>query len=233
MRPAWSRRTRSGPAGATCRSGRSGSTRARPSSSIGRERRRRRSSRSPAAASTWRSTAVHPPAHRPAVGLRGDALERLHPGRDDDPDLGRPLPGQRAVVAVAQAPSTGRPGVATEPILVRPDDVEIEIRGAGNATRQVNNIMMPGFPADRLLVCEVFTPAGNWSAGLPTSTTWTTRPERPCSRRPISIRCEDGRVGHPAHLSPGRLAGCPPAGPARRPRHRRPGLPPVRFHAGL
>ncbi len=81
--------------------------------------------------------------------------------------IGRPIPGRRAVVAVAQAPLTGRDGVSTEPIVVRPDDVEIEIRGAGNATRQVNNIMMPGFPADRLLICEVFTPSGNWSGWPP------------------------------------------------------------------
>jgi 5-deoxy-glucuronate isomerase len=81
--------------------------------------------------------------------------------------IGRPLEGRRAVVAVAQAPLSGRSGVATKPILVTPDDVEIEIRGAGNATRQVNNIMMPGFPADRLLICEVFTPAGNWSGWPP------------------------------------------------------------------
>jgi 5-deoxy-glucuronate isomerase len=81
--------------------------------------------------------------------------------------IGRPLAGRRAVVAVAQAPRTGRTGVATEPIVVRPQDVEIEIRGAGNATRQVNNIMMPDFPADRLLICEVFTPSGNWSGWPP------------------------------------------------------------------
>jgi 5-deoxy-glucuronate isomerase len=31
----------------------------------------------------------------------------------------------------------------------------------------VNNIVMPGFPADRLLCCEVFTPAGNWSGWPP------------------------------------------------------------------
>ena len=81
--------------------------------------------------------------------------------------VGRPLPGRRAIVAVAQTPLSGRAGVATRPILVRPDDVEIEIRGAGNATRQVNNMMMPGFPADRLLICEVFTPSGNWSGWPP------------------------------------------------------------------
>ena len=81
--------------------------------------------------------------------------------------IGRPLAGRRAMVAVAQAPLTGRTGVATQPILVTPDDVGIEIRGAGNATRQVNNMMMPDFPADRLLVCEVYTPNGNWSGWPP------------------------------------------------------------------
>ena len=81
--------------------------------------------------------------------------------------VGRPLAGREAVVAVAQAPLSGRTGVATRPILVAPTEVEIEIRGAGNATRQVNNIMMPGFAADRLLVCEVFTPNGNWSGWPP------------------------------------------------------------------
>jgi 5-deoxy-glucuronate isomerase len=54
-----------------------------------------------------------------------------------------------------------------EPRLVRPDDVEIEVRGSGNATRQINHIIKPEFPAQRLLVVEVFTPAGNWSSYPP------------------------------------------------------------------
>jgi 5-deoxy-glucuronate isomerase len=54
-----------------------------------------------------------------------------------------------------------------EPVLVRPGDVEIEVRGAGNATRQINHILKPEFPAERLLVVEVFTPAGNWSSYPP------------------------------------------------------------------
>jgi 5-deoxy-glucuronate isomerase len=54
-----------------------------------------------------------------------------------------------------------------EPVLVRAEDVEVEIRGAGNATRQINHIVKPDFPAERLLVVEVFTPAGNWSSYPP------------------------------------------------------------------
>ena len=54
-----------------------------------------------------------------------------------------------------------------EPVLVRPEDVEIEVRGAGNATRQINHIVKPDFPAERILVVEVFTPSGNWSSYPP------------------------------------------------------------------
>jgi len=54
-----------------------------------------------------------------------------------------------------------------EPVLIRPDDVAVEIRGAGNAARQINHIVPPSFPAHRLLVVEVFTPSGNWSSYPP------------------------------------------------------------------
>jgi 5-deoxy-glucuronate isomerase len=51
--------------------------------------------------------------------------------------------------------------------VIRPDDCGFEIRGGGNATRQIIDIIPPGFPADRLLVCEVYTPGGNWSSYPP------------------------------------------------------------------
>ena len=54
-----------------------------------------------------------------------------------------------------------------EPALVRPEDIEIEVRGAGNATRQINHIIKPEFPADQLLLVEVYTPSGNWSSYPP------------------------------------------------------------------
>ena len=53
------------------------------------------------------------------------------------------------------------------PRLVTPADVDVEIRGAGNATRQINGIFKPHFPAHRLIVVEVYTPSGNWSSYPP------------------------------------------------------------------
>ncbi|CAN5326188.1 5-deoxy-glucuronate isomerase [soil metagenome] len=51
--------------------------------------------------------------------------------------------------------------------LITPDEVEIEVRGGANATRQINHILKPEFPAHRLLLVEVYTPSGNWSSYPP------------------------------------------------------------------
>ncbi len=51
--------------------------------------------------------------------------------------------------------------------LVTPAHVGIEIRGGGNATRQINSMLPPDFLAQRLMVVEVFTPAGSWSSFPP------------------------------------------------------------------
>jgi 5-deoxy-glucuronate isomerase len=66
-------------------------------------------------------------------------------------------------IAVAQAPTNQD----HEPRFVTPSDIEIEIRGGDNATRQINNILPPGFPCHRLVVVEVYTPGGNWSSYPP------------------------------------------------------------------
>jgi 5-deoxy-glucuronate isomerase len=68
-----------------------------------------------------------------------------------------------AELAIASCPCERR----REPVLQRPEEVDVEIRGAGNATRQINNVIQPGFPAERILVCEVLTPAGSWSSYPP------------------------------------------------------------------
>jgi 5-deoxy-glucuronate isomerase len=51
--------------------------------------------------------------------------------------------------------------------LITPDEIEVEVRGGANATRQINHIIKPEFPAHRLLVVEVYTPGGNWSSYPP------------------------------------------------------------------
>ena len=41
--------------------------------------------------------------------------------------------------------------------LVTPEQIGVEIRGGANATRQINHILKPEFPAQRLLIVEVYT----------------------------------------------------------------------------
>lgn len=53
------------------------------------------------------------------------------------------------------------------PRRIDPQDIEVEIRGGDNATRQINKIIPPGFPCDRLVLVEVYTPSGNWSSYPP------------------------------------------------------------------
>lgn len=53
------------------------------------------------------------------------------------------------------------------PRLVTPREVDIEIRGGGNVTRQINKMIPPGFDCSRLVVVEVYTPSGNWSSYPP------------------------------------------------------------------
>jgi 5-deoxy-glucuronate isomerase len=47
-------------------------------------------------------------------------------------------------------------------------EVTVELRGAGSCSRQVNSLATPDVvEADRLIVVEVLTPAGNWSSYPP------------------------------------------------------------------
>ena len=53
------------------------------------------------------------------------------------------------------------------PTLMTPADIEVEIRGGDHATRQINRLLWPGFPCQRLVIVEVYTPGGNWSSYPP------------------------------------------------------------------
>ncbi|MFJ2317464.1 5-deoxy-glucuronate isomerase [Glutamicibacter sp. NPDC087661] len=67
-------------------------------------------------------------------------------------------------VAVALAPA--KQSYPTR--LIRAEETPVELRGAGNCSRQVHNFGTPAaLEADRFIVCEVITPAGNWSSYPP------------------------------------------------------------------
>ena len=74
----------------------------------------------------------------------------------------------RALTTSCEVAVCGTPASRQLPAaVIEPSSVEVEIRGGGNATRQINHIIKPDFPADRLLVVEVYTPSGNWSSYPP------------------------------------------------------------------
>ena len=58
-------------------------------------------------------------------------------------------------------------GTDRVPAVVRGADREIELRGSGNASRQVHALIGPEFSAEGLYVIEVWTPGGNWSSYPP------------------------------------------------------------------
>ncbi len=66
-------------------------------------------------------------------------------------------------IAECRVPSRAR----FHPRLITPRDVVSSVRGGGNASRQIVDLMRPDFPADKLMVVEVYTPGGNWSSYPP------------------------------------------------------------------
>ena len=66
-------------------------------------------------------------------------------------------------IAECRVPSQAR----LEPKLITPAEVVSNLRGGGNVSRQIVDIIPPAFPADKLVVIEVYTPGGNWSSYPP------------------------------------------------------------------
>jgi len=66
-------------------------------------------------------------------------------------------------IAECRVPSSAQ----LEPRLIAPRDVATSLRGGGNASRQIVDVISPAFPADKLMVIEVYTPGGNWSSYPP------------------------------------------------------------------
>jgi len=75
----------------------------------------------------------------------------------------------RSAAGAELALASARAEVRYDAAYVPATEVPVEIRGAGQATRQVTNFLAPGaFDAvDRLIAVEVLTPDGNWSSYPP------------------------------------------------------------------
>lgn len=54
-----------------------------------------------------------------------------------------------------------------DPWFIRPEQVSRSIRGGDNVSRQINDLLPPGSPVDKLVLVEVYTPSGNWSSYPP------------------------------------------------------------------
>jgi 5-deoxy-glucuronate isomerase len=77
-------------------------------------------------------------------------------------------PTSDTAIAIAEAP-VHRTTSSTDlqPLVIDPASIRLEVRGSGHATRYIRHLVPPEFPADRLLLVEVVTPAGNWSSWPP------------------------------------------------------------------
>src|SRR5438046_6270332 len=67
-------------------------------------------------------------------------------------------------IALASAPTTHQHLPAR---VVRPEEISVELRGEGNTQRRIQHILDTDQEAERLIVVEVITPAGNWSSFPP------------------------------------------------------------------
>jgi 5-deoxy-glucuronate isomerase len=80
-------------------------------------------------------------------------------------------PGTAVKVSSAEgaefAVGLARSDLSLPPRLIRPEEIDVELRGVGNAGRHIYHVIPPEFPAHRLLVVEVLTPPGHWSSYPP------------------------------------------------------------------
>jgi 5-deoxy-glucuronate isomerase len=66
-------------------------------------------------------------------------------------------------IAECRVPSTA----SLKPRLITPADIASNLRGGENASRQIVDVLPSAFPADKLILVEVYTPGGNWSSYPP------------------------------------------------------------------
>jgi 5-deoxy-glucuronate isomerase len=85
---------------------------------------------------------------------------------------------------------------------VTAEEIPVELRGAGIASREVRNFGIPGvLDADSIIACEVITPSGNWSSYPPH--------KHDQERAGVETELEEIYYFELQHDSPGRTGGHP------------------------
>ena len=107
--------------------------------------------------------------------------------------------GARVAVPFARA-TAGDTGLM--PRHVTAEEIPVELRGAGIASREVRNFGIPGvLDADSIIACEVITPSGNWSSYPPH--------KHDQERAGVETELEEIYYFELQHDSPGRSGGHP------------------------
>jgi 5-deoxy-glucuronate isomerase len=92
------------------------------------------------------------------------------------------------------------------------EGVQVELRGAGQASRQVNNFCTPAaFDADKLMAVEVITPEANWSSFPPHKHDEAREGESQLEEI-YYFEVDDGPQGPVARSAGGSTGGSPPRG---------------------
>ena len=100
------------------------------------------------------------------LGGRMDVFERTKPWSVYVPNGSEWTVRATTACAIAVCTAPGEGGHAAR--VIGPEDIVEEVRGTGANTRHIHAIAMEQADvADRLLVTEVYTPAGNWSSYPP------------------------------------------------------------------
>ena len=102
-----------------------------------------------------------------SLGQREDAWERTPPYVLLLPPGTRCSVRAETALKVVVAAATIGGAVPVPPRLITPDQITAEERGQGQTYRYIHHLLPPSAEAARLILVEVYTPAGNWSSFPP------------------------------------------------------------------
>ena len=121
----------------------------------------------------------------------------------------------RRAAGASRCPQRAR-RIACEPRHVAAYSVAVELRGAGQMSRQINNFCAPDTDfADRLIAVEVITPGGNWSSYPPHKHDEDVPGVETALEEIYYFEVADGGFAYQRAYGPGRRH--PRGGPLRRP----------------